>query len=167
MLLTGTFERTLDDKLRFALPKSLREALGEFAVHPVYLAPGTDGSLALYPEESFARLAEKLADASPTAMDVQAYRRLFYSRAARAELDRQGRIRLPQDLAELANLEKEIVLLGVQDHIEVWNQGLWRTYLAGRQERYDQIAEAAFGGPAAVVDQVEIPFLKVVDRIPR
>ena len=167
MLLTGTFERTLDEKLRIALPKPLREALGNPVLRPIYLAPGTDDSLALYPEDSFEHLASMLADASPAAMDVRAFRRLFYARARRIEFDRQGRIRLPQDLAELAHLERDIILLGVQDHIEIWNLGLWNTYVAGRQERYDQIAEAALGGASTASVAEQKTRLKIVDRIPR
>ena len=167
MLLTGTFHRTLDEKMRFALPKSLREALGEAIGQPVYQAPGTDGSLALYPEESFESLAERLATASPAAMEVREYRRLFYARATRAEIDRQGRIRLPQDLIDLASLKREIVLLGVQDHIELWDQDQWREYFALRQKRYDQIAEAAFGGPPVDTPHAQPPPVRIVERVPR
>jgi MraZ protein len=146
MLLTGTFPRSLDEKLRVAIPKPLREALGCHRGGALFVAPGTDGSLSLYTEEGFQRLASRLAQASPTQQSVRAYTRLFYARAQRVELDRQGRIRVPAELAELAGLSKEAVLLGVQDHLELWDAGRWQEYLGPRQARYDEIAEAALGG---------------------
>ncbi len=113
----------------------------------LYVAPGTDQSLAIYTEEAFARLAEHIQRASPTRQDVRAFTRLFYARAQRAELDGQGRVRIPQELADLARLDKEVVLLGVQDHLELWSAERWEAYLAEKQPHYDEIAEAAFGGP--------------------
>ena len=144
MLLTGAYSRSIDDKLRVAIPKRLREASDGDGRPAVYVAPGTDQSLALYTEEAFARLADRLAQASPTRQDVRTFNRLFYARAQRVELDSQGRIRIPPELAELARLEKEVVLLGVQDHVEIWAADRWKSYLAERQGRYDDIAEAAF-----------------------
>jgi MraZ protein len=143
MLLTGTFSRSLDEKKRVAIPKRFRDGWGGDSPHGLYLAPGTDQSLALYTEEAFARLAERLTQASPTRQDVRAFTRLFYSRAQRVDLDARGRVRVPPDLAELARLEKEIVLLGVQDHVEIWAAERWASYLADRQSHFDEIAETA------------------------
>jgi MraZ protein len=144
MILTGTFARCIDEKLRIAIPKTLRVALECPQGGGVFVAPGTDRSLAIYTEEAFAQLAERLATASPTQRDVRAFTRLFYARAQRVELDKQGRIRLPPVLVELAGLENEIVLLGVQDHLELWSAEAWNSYLAERQANFDNIAEAAF-----------------------
>ncbi|MBU4270361.1 MAG: division/cell wall cluster transcriptional repressor MraZ [Planctomycetes bacterium] len=144
MLLTGVFSRSIDQKLRVALPRRLRETLESDGRQALYIAPGTDQSLALYTEDAFARLAERLAQSSPTRQDVRTFNRLFYARAQRVEWDSQGRVRVPPELAELARLEKEVVLLGVQDHVELWAAEHWESYLAERQSRYDEIAEAAF-----------------------
>jgi MraZ protein len=144
MLLTGVFNRSLDQKLRVAIPKRLRDALESDRQKGVYLAPGSDQSLAIYAEEALARLAERLAQASPARQDVRTFNRLFYARAQRAEFDSQGRVRIPPELAELARLEKEVVLLGVQDHLELWAAGRWQAYLVEKQGQYDEIAEAAF-----------------------
>ena len=98
----------------------------------------------MYTEEAFARLADRLAQVSPTRQDVRTFNRLFYARAQRVELDSQGRVRIPVELAELGHLEKEVVLLGVQDHLEIWAADRWKAYLTERQGHYDEIAEAAF-----------------------
>ena len=143
MVLTGTFSRSLDDKLRFALPKGLRQQLtGEAEV--LYLTPGTDGSLALYPEQAFERLADRLASGSPTRRDVRTFSRLFYSQAQRCDLDRQGRIRISTTLAEMAGLSREITLVGVRDYIELWDRDRWQSFCQAQIAQYDVIAEQAF-----------------------
>ncbi|REJ65307.1 MAG: division/cell wall cluster transcriptional repressor MraZ [Planctomycetota bacterium] len=146
MLLTGTFHRSIDEKQRIALPKSVRDAVAAGASSLVfYLTPGTDGSICLYAEDSFEKLATRLAEASPVSGDVRAFGRLFYANARRVELDRQGRLRVPQELVDLASLGGEIVLVGVGDHLELWEATRWRTYLEAQQNQYDQLAESAFG----------------------
>ncbi len=149
MLLTGTFSRAVDEKLRVAIPKPLREALGDLAKGVLYVTPGTDGSLALYTEDTLAEQARRLMQASPNAQDVRAFSRLFYSRAQAVELDSQGRVRIPPELASLAGLGKEAVLVGVLDHLELWDRARWDVYVAQRQNEYDRIAEAAFERPAS------------------
>jgi MraZ protein len=144
-MLTGTFARAIDEKFRLAVPKRLREALGCELGAVLYLAPGTDGSLALYTEAAFSRLAERIGQLSPTGQSVRAYSRLFYARAQQVELDGQGRVRIPPELAQLAQLNREAVLLGVQDHLELWAADRWRVYLDEKQAHYDEIAEAALG----------------------
>ena len=144
MLLTGTFLRSLDDKQRFAIPKPLRDAFGQSTDLVLYLAPGTDGSLALYSEQVFSQLADQMGNESPNAQEIRAFSRLFYAQAQRVDVDRQGRVRLPTELAQWARLEKEIVLLGVRDHLEIWNRDRWESYLAEKQSQYDELAETAF-----------------------
>jgi len=143
VLLTGTFVRSLDEKLRVALPKRLRERLLEGEHHALYLAPGMDGCLSLYNERVLAALAARLASAAPNERHVRAYGRLFYSRAEPIELDAQGRLRIPLELARLAGLQTEVVLLGVQDHVEIWAPQRWEEYLKEEQPRFDEVAERA------------------------
>ena len=98
MFLTGTFQRSLDQKQRVAIPKRLRTVMATDTSQEgssdgdrvLYVAPGTDRSLAIYTEEGLSRLGEQLSGASPTGQDVRAFSRLFYARAQRVELDSQG-----------------------------------------------------------------------------
>ncbi|MEX2112354.1 MAG: division/cell wall cluster transcriptional repressor MraZ [Pirellulales bacterium] len=147
MLLTGTFSRAVDEKLRVAIPKPLRDALGSSAKGVLYVAPGTDGSLALFTEDALADLAARLARSSPNAQDVRAFSRLFYARAQAVEVDGQGRVRIPPELARLAALGKEAMLIGVQTHLELWDRERWNHYVQEKQSQFDQIAEAAFEPP--------------------
>jgi MraZ protein len=146
MLLTGTFARSVDEKQRVAIPKRLRDALEQPDLKALYVTPGTDGSISIYTEEGLARLAERLAGSSPAQQEVRAFSRLFYAQAERVELDNQGRILIPAELARQASLGKEVVLLGVQDHMELWDRGRWESYFNEKSPRYDEIAEAALKG---------------------
>jgi MraZ protein len=145
MLLTGTFPRTIDDKQRIAVPKRIRDLMGKGGEPTfVIVAPGTDHSLVLYTEEAFSRLAEQLSAASPVGQDVRAFSRLFFSQAEHLEIDSQSRIRLSPELAAHAQLQKDIVLVGVRDHVEIWDQVRWNTYIEQRRAQYDELAEKSF-----------------------
>ncbi len=159
MLLTGTYPRSLDEKGRFGIPRTLREALERDESTRVYLAPSTDASLAIYPENSFRALADRLAQGSPADQGVRTFSRLFYAQAIPADVDRQGRIRLPQELAAMVGIDRELILVGVRDHIEIWEPARWQTYLSQMQPLYDEIAERAFGSEAAEEGQPERPNL--------
>src|SRR5207247_2594516 len=113
MLLTGAYERTIDDKLRLAMPKPFREAFDD--ERQLVLTPGTDGSLSLFAGGTFSGLAGQLAARSPSGQEVRAFSRLLYAQSHSVELDSQGRIRLPAELAKLGNLEGDVVVLGVGD----------------------------------------------------
>ena len=132
----------MDDKQRVAIPKKWRDLLGDQAL---YAAPGTEGAVVIYPEQAFVRLGQQLeGHSSPTGREVLAFSRVFYAQAEGLDVDSQGRVRLPPALTQLAKLEREIVLLGVRDHLEVWDKARWTEYLANQQKRYDEIAEKAF-----------------------
>ncbi len=144
MLLTGTFHRSLDEKLRFAIPRPLRDAMGSADSSVLYLAPGTDGSLELYSEAAFTKVTSQLEAGPRNDREIRAFHRLFYGQVQRVELDKQGRVRLPAELVQLASIDKDIVLLGVRDHIEIWNLQRWEAYLGSAQPHYDELAERAF-----------------------
>lgn len=156
MLLTGTFPRTLDDKHRFALPKPLRDELGCPQTQVLFAAPGADGSLSLYTEETFTRVADQIALTSSGSKEGRAFARLFYAQAQRIDIDKQGRIRIPVELARWASLEREIVLIGIRDRLEVWNRETWNNWFEEKQPQYDEIADRAMiqspESPTAVPD---------------
>ena len=146
MLLTGTFKRSVDDKLRLAIPKRLRDSFSssENKDAVLFIAPGTDGSLTLYTEASFTRLADQLDNQPSTGKEVRAFSRLFFSRAESVDIDKQGRIRLPTGLAELAEITSgEAMLIGVRDRMEIWNIERWQLYIQGTEKNYDELAEQA------------------------
>ena len=145
MPLTGTYNRSLDDKRRVAVPKQLREQFGADQPTRFYIAPGTDRSLALYSPNAFEELAQRMAEKSAHYREVRNYMRMFYSRAEKVELDSQGRVRIPDRLAEFAHLKREAVLLGVHDHAEIWDRQLWEEFLNKHNEDFDELAGEALG----------------------
>jgi MraZ protein len=144
MTFSGTYFRAIDEKCRIAIPKPLRGLISGEGDTSIYLAPGTDGCLNLYTEAGFERLADQLSAASPAAEDVRAFSRLFYGQAERLPIDRQGRIRISAELVAWAGLEKEVALVGVRDHLEVWERARWEGYRGSMRPRYDEIAAGAF-----------------------
>lgn len=144
MALTGTYSRNLDDKHRLAVPKRLREEFSKKQLTCLYIAPGTDKSLALYSPAAFESLGKLLAERSSSRADVRNYLRLFYSRAEKVELDSQGRIRIPERLVSFAQLQHDIILLGVHDHAEIWDKELWDKFLSQTGPDFDEMATHAF-----------------------
>lgn len=143
MILTGSYSRSLDEKLRIAIPKEIRDVLTLQPGGAMYVAPGTDGSLVLFTEAEFARFAQRLEASSPTQQNVRAFMRLFYAQAHRVEVDKQGRVRIPPELAERAQLKKDVMLLGVRDHLELWDLQQWKAYWSDKSGDYDNLAESA------------------------
>ena len=154
MLFTGSYRRSLDEKLRLAIPKQLRDVLGDNEVRSeLFITPGTDHSLAIYTEKVLEELGQRLAQSSPAAKDTRAFSRLFYAQAQPAEIDGQGRLRVPAELAKLASLTGEVVVLGVRDHIELWEAAAWDEFLSATQPSYDELAEKVLRGEMTSLKQ--------------
>jgi MraZ protein len=142
MLLTGTHPRTLDDKNRLTLPRRIREQVG--AVMGLFVTPGSDQSLWLYTKDELEKLTAKLDQTPATDAEARVFRRLFFAEMEEVDLDKSGRILIPDRLLRFAGLEHEVVLLGVQDHMEVWNAKRWQSYATEHGPRFDKVAEGAF-----------------------
>lgn len=141
MLLTGSYRRTLDDKLRVSIPKQLREILGETNL---FVTPGTDQALVVYTGLVLEQIGNALGKLSPAAKDARAFSRLFYAQAQPTEIDKQGRLRIPVDLAKLSSLSGEVVVVGLRDRLEIWDGSAWDSFLEGTRPSYDELAERVF-----------------------
>jgi MraZ protein len=142
MLLTGTHPRTLDEKKRVGLPKKVRELLQD--PETLFVAPGPDGCLWIYTQDGLELLAAKL-DQSPAAdVDARVFRRLYFAQAEAVDVDRSGRILIPDRLIQFAELKHDAVLIGVRDHLELWDATRWQEYLTANAPRFDAVAEGAF-----------------------
>lgn len=144
MAITGTHLRTLDEKLRLAVPKRFRDSLAQADETTLFVAPETDRSLGVFGRSVFERRATRLAEASGPPGEVRNYMRLYYSQAEEVEIDSQGRIRIPERLAAFAQLRQEVVLLGVHDHVEIWDKSQWDQFLTSHSEQFDRLATQAF-----------------------
>ena len=116
--MTGTYEHSIDAKGRLFIPAKLREELGV----TFYLAMGVDECLAIYPQETWNRFTEKFASLP---MSQSAAMRPLFANASKCELDSQGRIVIPPKLIKYAGLEKDAVIMGVNDRAEIWSAETW------------------------------------------
>jgi len=132
----GEYQHGLDTKNRMIIPAKLREELGNKFI----LTKGLDGCLYAYPIDEWGILEEKLKSLPITNKDARAFVRFFFSGASEIELDKQGRGLIPQNLIEYADIEKEIVSIGVLTRVEIWSREKWIKYNEANID-YDSIAE--------------------------
>lgn len=143
MALTGTYERNLDSKQRLAIPRQLKEGFGDQALDELYLSPGNEGCLSLYSLRGFEEFAVRMAQLSTGRESVRRFLRLFYAQSERVQVDSQSRVRIPERLISHAGLAKEAVLIGVQDHIEIWDRACWDQFLSQNGPQFDELTAAA------------------------
>ena len=135
MLFTGEFEHTIDAKLRLAIPADIRNRLDD-NLHGTgfYVAPGMANTLWLWPQLTFEHMAMATEASLLPDEDLQGFDEFLYSQAAFVEMDKTGRIRIPERLLQLANLGTQVTLLGVKDHLELRDPDRWA------QQRQDKLA---------------------------
>lgn len=136
----GTYSPKLDDKGRLTLPAKFRNALSGGVV----VTKGLDHSLSVYPVEEFDATAEKANTASRNDPAARAYVRLMLAGADEQALDGQGRVHLSAALRTWAELQKDCVVTGQYDHLEIWDAARWEAYQAMHEEAF------AVGGSAAL-----------------
>ena len=133
-MLMGEYNHSLDAKGRIIVPSRLRDQLGETFV----VSKGLDGCLFAFPSSEWDKLVDKLQALPLTNKDARKFSRYFLAGASEVELDKQGRALLPQTLRESAGLEKDVVLCGVGNRIEIWSKDKWDDI-----SRYDDVDELA------------------------
>lgn len=133
----GEYQHNLDTKGRIIVPAKFREGLGEKFV----LTRGLDQCLFVYPENEWAILEEKLKQLPLTKKDARKFTRFFLSGASELEVDKQGRISIPQPLRNYAKLAKECTIIGVSNRIEIWDDAVWQAYVLESEESFADIAE--------------------------
>jgi len=126
----GEFQHTLDSKGRVIIPSRLREGLGERFV----LTRGIEPCVAVYPLDEWNRTEAKLINNPMTKKDLRALNRIMFSGAMEVELDKQSRALIPQYLREHSGIDKNVMILGVGDRVEIWNEDTWRKY-------YDHVSD--------------------------
>ncbi|MDA8425610.1 MAG: division/cell wall cluster transcriptional repressor MraZ [Treponema sp.] len=142
-LLTGEFRNTLDEKGRLSLPAKLR---GELAGNSFVLTQGVDQCLWLFPPEQWDSLSRKLMEqTSLFAARARLVQRRILAPAQEVEVDKLGRIAIPQSLREFANLTKECAILGISKYIEIWDGEAYRKYLEDNESEFLAAAEELGG----------------------
>ena len=134
----GTFEHTIDDKSRLTLPARFREALGD----GVILARGIDGNAAVYPRDTWkVTVEERMSALDPLSTEARQLRRFFFTGAGEADIDGSGRVLVPSWLVKHAGLERDVVVAGNYDHLELWNPATWEKHLTAVEGSVEHAAE--------------------------
>jgi MraZ protein len=137
-MLLGEYEHTLDDKNRITLPAKFRAAFAAGVV----VTRGMDGCLYAYRQEDWDKLVDsRLAGLDPLSKEGRRMQRFFFSGAAEAELDKQGRVMIPAALIEHAGLGRNVVVAGVRDHLELWDGAAWRKEMKEVEGSAEDVAE--------------------------
>jgi MraZ protein len=136
-MLIGEYAHTLDSKRRLSLPAKLRKEVGKHIV----LTRGLDNCIFLYPKRQWEEIAEKLAVLPLGQADSRGFHRFMLSGAVEIEVDGAGRILLPDFLREFAALDGNVVLAGVYNRVEIWNEERWQTYKRSIEQKADTLAE--------------------------
>ena len=146
----GKYQTTLDDKGRFALPAKLR-AVTEAKKKPILdgdliLTKGLEGCLSLYPSHEWEEIQERLSSLNFTQKDFRFFSRRFYSAAGVVSPDKNGRVLIPSHLIDEAALKRELLVIGVNRWIEIWNPERYAYYLEQYAGSYEDVAERLFAG---------------------
>lgn len=136
-MLIGEYQHTLDPKKRLAIPAKLRKEIGETAI----LTRGLDSCLFLYPLQEWQKLTQKLSQLPVGQGNARSFLRLMLAGAVEVEPDPLGRILVPDYLKQYAGLQQKVVIAGVYNRLEIWDQERWENYKAEAEKHTDMIAE--------------------------
>lgn len=137
-MLIGEYSHTLDVKKRLSLPAKFRKEVGR----KVVVTRGLDACLFLFPLAAWKKIAAKMAALPVGQADTRGISRFILSGAVEAEVDGAGRILLPEYLREFADLRSRVVLAGVSDRVEIWNEKTWEEYKRRIEKGAESMAEA-------------------------
>ncbi len=132
----GEYNHTIDAKGRLIVPVKFREALGDSFV----VTQGFDGCLFAYDNAEWQQFEEKIKQLPLTNKNARQFARFFLAGAAECEVDKQGRILIPSNLREYAGLVKDVVLVGVASHIEIWDKAAYTAAMDSDAMDMDEIA---------------------------
>lgn len=133
----GEYQHSIDDKGRMIIPAKFRDLLGTSFV----VTRGLDQCLFIYPMQEWEVLEQKLKALPLMKSDARAFTRFFFSGATECEWDKQGRVNLPGNLRQYAKLEKDCVVLGVSNRVEIWSKDTWEQYFQQSEDTFNEIAE--------------------------
>jgi len=134
----GEYQHSLDIKGRITVPAKFRDGLGT----RFYATKGLDNCIFLYPQDEWSSIEEKISVLPITRADVRSFARFFLSGASELEIDKQGRVLIPPNMREYANIDKDLIIIGVGSRIEIWSTEKWAIYNQSAEASYELIAES-------------------------
>jgi len=138
---TSEYDCKLDAKGRLALPSKVRASLPSGASEDLVLRRGFEPCLVLYPMLEYKKIYSKVKGLSEFTEEYRRFQRSFFRGNADVELDSAGRINIPKKMMEFANLEKEVILVGLGNRVEIWNPDQYEEYLIQDPDEYSKMAE--------------------------
>lgn len=135
----GEFHHSIDEKGRIIIPSKLREGLKENFI----ITRGLDGCLFIYPKVEWDNVINKYKEL-PDTKDKRQFMRIFLSGASVCEYDKMGRINVPKPLMEYAKLEKDCIIIGVDERLELWSKDIWDNFINSNEEAMSNIADKLF-----------------------
>lgn len=133
----GQFNHNIDEKGRIIIPSKFRDKL-----EPTLIATkGFDGCIALYPNNEWEKFLTNLSKLPTNMMDARKHIRVLVGSASECSFDKQGRINLPANLIKDAALDKECVVVGNLEHIEIWSKERWEAYYNDASDNFEDVAE--------------------------
>ena len=135
----GEYHHTIDEKGRITLPSKIREQLG----YDFVITRGLDQCLFVYPRSDWNRIIDTYKSL-PNTKDARNFMRFFLSGAAEVNFDKQGRINVASPLIKYASLEKDCIIIGVNDHLEIWSEEIWNKFMEENEENFTEIADNLF-----------------------
>ncbi|MFH1460447.1 MAG: division/cell wall cluster transcriptional repressor MraZ [Candidatus Omnitrophota bacterium] len=141
----GEFEHSLDKKSRVIIPAKFREAFKENFVEKFFVTRGLDSCLFLFTEEEWKKQEQKFKALSFTKPEARKFNRLFFSGASEIICDSQGRVLIPQYLKDFAQIQKDVVIIGVSNRIEIWSKNRWKEFYENTRGTFEDTAEKLMG----------------------
>ena len=139
-MLIGEYHHNIDDKGRIIIPSKIREELGE----NIIVTRGLEDCLFIYSEQEWSLIVSKLKTLPFTKKDARSFTRMFLSGATVTEFDKQGRIKISSPLIDYASIEKECVIIGVNDRLEIWSKEKWDKFVTDSKEDLSDLADHLF-----------------------
>jgi len=136
----GEYSHTIDEKSRLAIPIKFRAELAGGAI----VTKGLDGCLFLYTLVEWQKLVEKLNNMPISQKNARAFSRLMLAGAMDVEVDKQGRIVLPKYLKDFASLNHAVIVAGLFNRLEIWDQEVWQKYKTQTEKESESLAEQLF-----------------------
>lgn len=136
-MLIGEYKHTLDPKKRLSIPSKWRKDLGKELI----VTRGLDNCLFVYPQREWEKITDKIGQLPLGQADTRSFNRFFLSGAVEVEVDSVGRILVPDFLKEFAGLDSKVVLAGIHDRVEIWDEKRWMEYKTQIEAQADSLAE--------------------------
>ncbi|OEH84836.1 cell division/cell wall cluster transcriptional repressor MraZ [Desulfuribacillus stibiiarsenatis] len=133
----GEYQHAMDGKGRIIMPAKLRDGLGDTFI----ITRGLENCLFVYPRKEWEQLELKLKALPFTKKDVRAFTRFLLSGAIDVEVDKQGRVLIPNNLREFAGIDRDCVIIGVSSRVEIWSKERWEEYSTAADASFEEIAE--------------------------